>query len=105
MCKINTLIKIKRLYVDWASTVTGWGRLTANGNQPSNLQEVVMTVRSNAQCNRPYRGAITPRMVCAEGPGRDACYGDSGGNGWKFVFMQSSMVQGFSTVFQDSGLY
>jgi len=43
------------------------------------LNRVDVGYVSNAECNRDHRGEITEEMMCAEGDGRDACYGDSGG--------------------------
>ena len=41
----------------WAgqlATVSGWGTLSSGGNQPSTLQEVDVTVQTNAQCAQVY---------------------------------------------------
>ena len=41
----------------WAgqvATVSGWGTLSSGGNQPATLQEVDVTVQTNAQCAQVY---------------------------------------------------
>merc|ERR1719454_2723263 len=60
------------------ATVTGWGTLSSGGNQPTALQEVDVTVTTNAVCNQAY-GSITANMICAADSGKDSCQGDSGG--------------------------
>ncbi|CAL8301588.1 unnamed protein product [Merluccius merluccius] len=66
--------------------VTGWGTLSFGDSvllvkvQPNALQEVIVPVVSNQQCNEAY-SIITDNMICAgltEG-GKDFCQGDSGG--------------------------
>ncbi|XP_061432836.1 transmembrane protease serine 3-like isoform X1 [Lethenteron reissneri] len=64
--------------------ITGWGRTDEHTNAVSPaLQEARVPLLSMALCNSGsyYRGAITPRMVCAgyEQGGIDGCQGDSGG--------------------------
>merc|ERR1711874_185457 len=41
------------------ATVSGWGTLSSGGNQPTVLNEVDVTVTSNADCNSAYGGSIT----------------------------------------------
>ena len=65
-------------YAGVLATVTGWGTLSSGGSQPTTLQEVEVTVTTNAQCNSAY-GSITSNMVCAADSGKDSCQGDSGG--------------------------
>merc|ERR1712130_862848 len=60
------------------ATVTGWGTLSSGGNQPTVLQEVDVTVTTNAVCNNAY-GSITANMICAADSGKVPCQGDSGG--------------------------
>ena len=43
------------------------------------LRRVDVEYVGNVACGRDHRGEITDSMMCAEAPGRDACYGDSGG--------------------------
>ena len=60
---------------------TGWGTLSAGGQQPDELQEVDVPAVSQNECNRVYNGEVDSTMICAglkEG-GKDACQGDSGG--------------------------
>ena len=66
-------------YAGVTATVTGWGDLSTGGSSPDVLQEVDVTVTTNAECNNVYGGEITKNMVCAGGPGKDSCNGDSGG--------------------------
>jgi trypsin len=63
-----------------AMTVMGWGQLSLDGDQPDTLQQVSVNPVSQDQCQTAYNGfTITDRMFCAETPGKDACFGDSGG--------------------------
>ncbi|XP_051746581.1 trypsin-2-like isoform X2 [Ctenopharyngodon idella] len=80
------------------SWVTGWGALQSGGSSPDILQEVMIPIVSNSDCNNAYGGGITSNMICAgllnEG-GKDSCQGDSGGpmvsrNG--SVWIQSGIV-------------
>ena len=43
-----------KTYAGEKVTVTGWGTLTSNGNQPTSLQEVDVTVSTNAVCSQAY---------------------------------------------------
>lgn len=55
--------------------VTGWGRLSKDGDQPVELQQAKLPTISTSQCGTFYFGDITKRMFCAgyrEG-GKDAC--------------------------------
>merc|ERR1711872_987316 len=61
------------------ATVSGWGTLSSGGNQPTVLNEVDVTVQSNAQCQSSYGSSITSNMLCAADAGKDSCQGDSGG--------------------------
>merc|ERR1719516_866087 len=61
------------------ATVSGWGRLSSGGNQPTVLNEVDVTVQSNSQCMTAYGNSITSNMICAADAGKDSCQGDSGG--------------------------
>uniref|UniRef100_A0A673KGI4 Trypsin-2-like n=1 Tax=Sinocyclocheilus rhinocerous TaxID=307959 RepID=A0A673KGI4_9TELE len=65
------------------SWVTGWGTLQSGGASPDKLQEVMIPVVSNSDCDDAYDFLkITSNMICAgllyEG-GKDSCQGDSGG--------------------------
>ncbi|XP_067237779.1 trypsin-like isoform X1 [Chanodichthys erythropterus] len=74
------------------SWVTGWGVLQSGGNQISDiLQEVMIPIVSNSDCNNAYRGGITSNMICAgllNQGGKDSCQGDSGG---PMVFKNGSL--------------
>lgn len=64
------------------ATVVGWGDTTNSlGDFPFILQEVVLQVVSNTDCNAAsaYNGGITDNMICAAAPGKDSCGADSGG--------------------------
>ena len=68
---------------DEKCTVTGWGTLKSNGNQPKKLMKVDVPIISRSQCNENqwYGGDITNNMICAgytKGK-KDSCQGDSGG--------------------------
>ncbi|KAM9346340.1 serine protease 1-like isoform 2-T3 [Symphorus nematophorus] len=63
--------------------VTGWGNIQSGVSLPfpQRLQEVMVPIVSNSQCDSAYNGGITDNMMCAgldEG-GKDSCQGDSGG--------------------------
>ncbi|XDV13461.1 hypothetical protein PO909_001861, partial [Leuciscus waleckii] len=63
------------------SWVTGWGVLQEGSTQiPDLLQEVMIPIVSNSDCNNDY-GGITSNMICAglTKGGKDSCQGDSGG--------------------------
>merc|ERR1719412_1871450 len=67
-------------YAGEVATVTGWGTLSSGGNQPTVLQEVDVTITTNAVCKNAYgSNSITDVMLCAADSGRDSCQGDSGG--------------------------
>ncbi|XP_042296900.1 kallikrein-14-like [Sceloporus undulatus] len=65
-----------------ACTVSGWGTTRSPQAQlPAQLQCAAVNIVPEQTCNKAYRGAITPFMVCAGVPqgGTDSCQGDSGG--------------------------
>ena len=66
-------------YAGVLATVTGWGTLSSGGNRPTAMQEVDVTVTTDAECNNAYGGEITKNMICAGDQGKDSCNGDSGG--------------------------
>uniref|UniRef100_A0A3Q3JN61 Transmembrane serine protease 9 n=1 Tax=Monopterus albus TaxID=43700 RepID=A0A3Q3JN61_MONAL len=60
--------------------IAGWGSMK-EGSLTNLLQNAAVKIIDQADCQRPYRDALTPNMMCAgymEG-GRDTCLGDSGG--------------------------
>jgi len=63
--------------------ITGWGTLSSGGSRPDILQEAMVDIKTNQQCNSDYSGGITDDMICANGNNNggttDACQGDSGG--------------------------
>ena len=49
-------------------------------SQSQRLQEVGVNIMSGEECVNKYnKKEITDNMLCAQSPGADACYGDSGG--------------------------
>ncbi|XP_068207129.1 serine protease filzig-like [Palaemon carinicauda] len=61
--------------------VTGWGTTKYGGSTSVRLQEVGVTLITNAECKKKFSGlmTITANMLCAYETGKDACQGDSGG--------------------------
>jgi len=70
---------VNELYTNAESIVTGWGTTSSGGSASSTLQEVMVKVISNSDCNKDYSGKINSNMICAKRSGKDACQGDSGG--------------------------
>jgi len=73
-------------YTGKTGWVYGWGYLTEGGPVSDTLQELNITIISDAECNRIHTEigfgdpTITDVMLCAGGEeGKDACAGDSGG--------------------------
>ncbi|XP_076675718.1 chymotrypsin-2-like [Andrena cerasifolii] len=63
-----------------SAIVTGWGRLTTNGTVPYIMQELNVTIISQATCSQVYGSAITKRHLCTFlGRNKGVCNGDSGG--------------------------
>ncbi|XP_073799115.1 prostasin-like isoform X1 [Danio rerio] len=66
-----------------SSWITGWGQTAAGVNlsHPRTLQQTVVPVVINSDCNNLLGATITDNMMCAgllQG-GKDTCQGDSGG--------------------------
>ncbi|KAK7155488.1 hypothetical protein R3I93_010201 [Phoxinus phoxinus] len=67
-----------------SSWITGWGDVQSGVNLPApgTLQETMVPVVTNTQCNNQLgSGTVTNNMICAgltQG-GKDTCQGDSGG--------------------------
>jgi secreted trypsin-like serine protease len=68
-----------QLYAGQVATVSGWGTLKSNGNQPTVLIEVDVTVTTNELCKGVYGNDLTNINLCAMDAGKDSCQGDSGG--------------------------
>ena len=67
-------------YENKTALVTGWGSINVTGPQADVLQEVNVSTITNQDCGDKHgRHKITPAMLCAGAPGKDACSGDSGG--------------------------
>ncbi|RXN12337.1 chymotrypsin-like protease CTRL-1 [Labeo rohita] len=58
---------------------TGWGTLQSGGQLADILQEVMIPVVSNSNCNKAYGAGITSNMICAGTAAKSSCQGDSGG--------------------------
>ncbi|ROL42040.1 Enteropeptidase [Anabarilius grahami] len=66
------------------SWATGWGRLQPDGQVPNTLQQVMMPIVSNSDCDKAYLlvNRITSNMICAgflNQQEKSICPGDSGG--------------------------
>ncbi|XP_025835328.1 trypsin-1-like [Agrilus planipennis] len=67
------------------ATVSGWGRLVYQGDNPPELHEVTVPIVSNEECALDYSNDtgvyVTDRVLCAgyEEGGKGGCNGDSGG--------------------------
>ena len=73
---------VESTYEGRIATATGWGRLgdPRTSKTSISLQEVNVTVTSNAECNKLYgKRYSTSIMICAGGYGMGARSGDSGG--------------------------
>ena len=71
---------VESTYEGQHATVTGWGRFgDGSGKSSTSLQEVEVTVTTNAECNKRAGPGSTSIMICAGGSGKDSCQGDSGG--------------------------
>jgi len=59
---------------------SGWGRLSAGGPIPDNLQKLEVTLYEDSVCANAYGGIFTSNMVCAGNidGGHCVCNGDSG---------------------------
>ena len=67
-------------YDNVTAVLTGWGKITVTGPQADVLQEVNVSTITNQQCGEKHgHHRITPAIICAGAPGKDACKGDSGG--------------------------
>jgi len=63
-------------------TVIGFGDTNPDEGETefsNELNQADVNYVTNEECRRDHRGDVTEEMMCAEAPGQDACYGDSGG--------------------------
>ncbi|XP_023243444.1 transmembrane protease serine 9-like [Centruroides sculpturatus] len=116
----------RELYDGKNVTVIGWGQTSYTGLPSEILQQAVISVIPNRQCNASYtqlRASSLPRgitsgFVCAgiSSGGKDACQGDSGGplmmtssSGWKIIgivsFGYQCAKQGFPGVYTRVSSY
>jgi len=64
------------------ATVTGWGYTFPGRNPSDTLQEVDITVKTNAACSNSWSAGSWPirdTNICAGDPRKSSCNGDSGG--------------------------
>ena len=64
-----------------AVEVSGWGSTDKAGNNyPDHLQAAAVNIVSDPECSSDYAPDFDEAtMVCAAAPGKDTCFGDSGG--------------------------
>ncbi|XP_071629343.1 chymotrypsin-1-like [Temnothorax longispinosus] len=60
-------------------TLSGWGRTSLNGRVPNNLQEIELSVHSQAKCRQRHRNVLSSHICTLTRAGEGACHGDSGG--------------------------
>ena len=67
-------------YESVTAVVSGWGK-TSSGLQSNILQDAEVRTFTKRECRRSkYKSKqLTRNMICAQGAGKDACSGDSGG--------------------------
>ena len=68
----------------WASgspvDVSGWGSTSEFGGPVDTLRAATVNIVSDSTCSTDYTPDFDPStMVCAGAPGKDSCFGDSGG--------------------------
>ncbi|XP_062962242.1 chymotrypsin-like elastase family member 3B [Cynocephalus volans] len=66
---------------DTSCYITGWGRLSTNGQLPDILQQALLPVVDYEHCSKWlwWGSTVKKTMVCAGGDIRSGCNGDSGG--------------------------
>ena len=72
----------KDFFAGQFAQVSGWGVTDPNNprRQARKLKKVSVRVMTDSECKGKYTyNPITPSMMCAAFPERDACFGDSGG--------------------------
>jgi hypothetical protein len=74
------LLDVSQTFAGTTLTISGWGTISSNGSQSSDLKVATVTGLSNTDCNKVY-GGITSNMICAGTANfdTDTCQGDSGG--------------------------
>ena len=73
----------KKQYENYNATITGWGKVTGDGEMSAFLQETEVKILANKRCKRRYGLSVTPEMLCITRHGppvSSACNGDSGGS-------------------------
>ncbi|XP_077267757.1 chymotrypsin-1-like [Temnothorax americanus] len=60
-------------------TLSGWGRTSLNGRVPNNLQEIELSVHSQAKCRQRHGNVLSSHICTLTRAGEGACHGDSGG--------------------------
>ncbi|XP_077267756.1 chymotrypsin-1-like [Temnothorax americanus] len=63
-------------------TLSGWGRTSFNGRNPNNLQEIELSVHSQAKCRQAWlrnMNVLSSHICTLTRAGEGACHGDSGG--------------------------
>tara|TARA_Y100000991_G_scaffold144097_1_gene108823 strand:- start:536 stop:1711 length:1176 start_codon:yes stop_codon:yes gene_type:complete len=72
------LPSVDSTYAGRYASILGWGTV-AEGSSLLSHQLLEAVVPVDAECGRYAAELITPSMICAGAPGKDACQGDSGG--------------------------
>ncbi|XP_011873943.1 PREDICTED: chymotrypsin-1-like [Vollenhovia emeryi] len=62
-----------------ACTLSGWGRTSFGGIVPNNLQEIELSVYSQAKCKQTHWNVQSSHICTLTKVGEGACHGDSGG--------------------------
>ena len=59
-----------------AAIVSGWGRTSGAGPVPQNMLQATVNIVDRPTCQSAYGfiNNITPNMLCANAPGKGACY-------------------------------
>ena len=82
-------------------TAIGYGDTTRDGELPSNTSlKADLFVISNAECQKSFP-FVDESHVCTNTPGRDICYGDSGGP----IITQSGVLFGVTSFGDPNGCY
>ncbi|KAG5668748.1 hypothetical protein PVAND_016675 [Polypedilum vanderplanki] len=61
-----------------SAKVAGWGETSFQGRVSNELLDATVFIVDKRVCRKAYGYAITTRMLCANGDGKDSCQGDSG---------------------------